>query len=96
MFYSIFLNTSPSLPAYPASLFCSLSLFLASQSLSLGMPLTNDNLQVAKSQAELDRAEAYAKDAKAAALKKVDEFDKKVEEGASKAKSGVSGWFGGK
>ncbi|KAJ4416254.1 hypothetical protein N0V82_006858 [Gnomoniopsis sp. IMI 355080] len=62
---------------------------------------------VAKSQAELQKAEsqakayakdaeAYAKDTKAAALKKVDEFDKKVEQEASKAKSGVSSWFGGK
>ncbi|KAL6815587.1 hypothetical protein GGI42DRAFT_111922 [Trichoderma sp. SZMC 28013] len=40
-------------------------------------------------------AEAYAKDAKAEALKAVDKFDQKVEEGASKAKSGISGWFGG-
>lgn len=29
-------------------------------------------------------------------MKKVDEFDKKVEDGAAKAKSGVSSWFGGK
>jgi hypothetical protein len=36
-------------------------------------------------------AEAYAKDAKAEALKAVDKFDHKVEEGTSKAK----GWFGG-
>ncbi|KAI1402288.1 hypothetical protein F4819DRAFT_291784 [Hypoxylon fuscum] len=52
-----------------------------------------------KTQAELQRAaadaEAYAKDAKNAALKKVDEFDKKVETEASKAKSGISSWFGG-
>lgn len=40
--------------------------------------------------------EAYAKDAKAEALKAVDKFDQKVEEGAAKAKSGISGWFGGK
>ncbi|OLN85906.1 hypothetical protein CCHL11_05366 [Colletotrichum chlorophyti] len=40
--------------------------------------------------------EAYAKDAKAEALKKVDQFDKKVEDGAAKAKSGISSWFGGK
>ncbi|EMR65282.1 putative calcofluor white hypersensitive protein [Eutypa lata UCREL1] len=49
--------------------------------------------------AELSRSaaegEAYAKNAKDAALKKVDEFDKKVEAEASKAKSGVSSWFGG-
>ncbi|KAI0387089.1 hypothetical protein F5Y04DRAFT_275548 [Hypomontagnella monticulosa] len=52
-----------------------------------------------KTQAELQKAaadaEAYAKDAKAAAMKKVDEFDKKVEAEASKAKSGISSWFGG-
>ncbi|KAI0144174.1 hypothetical protein F4776DRAFT_462811 [Hypoxylon sp. NC0597] len=52
-----------------------------------------------KTQAELQKAkneaEAYAKDAKSAALKKVDEFDKKVETEASKAKSGISSWFGG-
>ncbi|KAI6092196.1 hypothetical protein F4821DRAFT_159065 [Hypoxylon rubiginosum] len=52
-----------------------------------------------KTQAELAKArqetEAYAKDAKAAALKKVDEFDRKVETEASKAKSGISSWFGG-
>ncbi|KAI1762619.1 hypothetical protein GGR53DRAFT_500942 [Hypoxylon sp. FL1150] len=52
-----------------------------------------------KTQAELQKVaqetEAYAKDAKAAAMKKVDEFDRKVENEASKAKSGVSSWFGG-
>ncbi|KAI0164515.1 hypothetical protein GGR52DRAFT_575868 [Hypoxylon sp. FL1284] len=51
-----------------------------------------------KTQAELQRAaketEAYAKDAKAAAMKKVDEFDKKVENEAAKAKSGIGSWFG--
>ncbi|KAJ6789641.1 hypothetical protein PWT90_08273 [Aphanocladium album] len=41
-------------------------------------------------------AEAYVKDAKAEALKAVDKFDKTVEDGASKAKSGISSWFGGK
>jgi hypothetical protein len=51
---------------------------------------------VNKSQAELHKAEAYAKDTKAAALKKVDEIDRKVEAEASKAKSGISSWFGGK
>ncbi|KAH6609544.1 hypothetical protein Trco_002890 [Trichoderma cornu-damae] len=40
-------------------------------------------------------AEAYAKDAKSEALKAVDKFDQKVEDGAAKAKSGISGWFGG-
>ncbi|ROV98612.1 hypothetical protein VSDG_04219 [Cytospora chrysosperma] len=55
---------------------------------------------VAKSQAELHKAkveaEAYARDAKAATLKEIDQFDKKVEQGASKAKSDISSWFGGK
>ncbi|KAI1495069.1 hypothetical protein F5X96DRAFT_614511 [Biscogniauxia mediterranea] len=54
---------------------------------------------VAKTQAELQKAqadaEARSKDAKDAALKKVNEFDKKVEDEASKAKSGLSSWFGG-
>merc|ERR1711988_251605 len=36
--------------------------------------------------------ESYAKDAKAEALKSIDKFDQKVEEGSAKAK----GWFGGK
>jgi hypothetical protein len=40
-------------------------------------------------------AEAFAKDARAEAIKKVDQFDAKVEEGAAKAKSGISSWFGG-
>ncbi|EJP67635.1 calcofluor white hypersensitive protein [Beauveria bassiana ARSEF 2860] len=43
-----------------------------------------------------DHAEAYVKDARAEALKAVDKFDKTVENGASKAKSGISSWFGGK
>ncbi|XXH03658.1 hypothetical protein Hte_010063 [Hypoxylon texense] len=59
----------------------------------------NPDRQLSKTQAELQRAkqetEAYAKDAKAAALKKVDEFDRKVEADAAKAKSGISSWFGG-
>jgi hypothetical protein len=64
-------------------------------------------LQTEKARAETAKGEAYAKDLKADALKKVDEFDRatlkkvdqfdrKVEEGASKAKSGLSSWFGGK
>merc|ERR1711868_179223 len=36
--------------------------------------------------------ESYAKDAEAEALKGIDKFDQKVEEGSAKAK----GWFGGK
>ncbi len=41
-------------------------------------------------------AEAYAKGAKADALKKIDEIDRKVEEGSAKAKGTISSWFGGK
>ena len=40
-------------------------------------------------------AEAYAKEARAEAIKSVNKFDEKVEEGAAKAKSGISSWFGG-
>ena len=29
-------------------------------------------------------------------MKKIDDFDKKVEDGTAKAKSGISSWFGGK
>ncbi|KAJ2971711.1 hypothetical protein NQ176_g7557 [Zarea fungicola] len=48
-----------------------------------------------KAQAARDNAQAYVKDAKAEAIKAVDKFDKTVEDGAAKAKSGISGWFGG-
>lgn len=40
--------------------------------------------------------EAYAKAAKADTLKKIDQFDRKVEEDASKAKGYLSSWFGSK
>ncbi|EJT80401.1 hypothetical protein GGTG_00401 [Gaeumannomyces tritici R3-111a-1] len=50
----------------------------------------------ANAKAEAAKLEAYARDAKAGAMKKVDEFDRKVEDGAAKAKGGISGWFGGK
>jgi len=53
-----------------------------------------------KARAELGKAEAkfdqYRKDASKDALKKIDELDRKVEEGTAKAKSGISSWFGGK
>lgn len=56
--------------------------------------------QLSKTEAELSKAradaEAYSKDTKNAALKKINEFDNKVEAEASKAKSGISSWFGGK
>lgn len=62
------------------------------------MPLPKN--QLSRTEAELSKAkaeaEAYTKDAKAATLKKIDELDKKVENEASKAKSGISSWFGGK
>ncbi|RYP53045.1 hypothetical protein DL768_001900 [Monosporascus sp. mg162] len=52
-----------------------------------------------KSKAELQKAaaeaEAYAKETGDATMKKVNEFDKKVEAEASKAKGGLSSWFGG-
>jgi uncharacterized protein YicC (UPF0701 family) len=51
------------------------------------------NRDVSKAKSE---AEAYAKGAKADAFKKIDEFDRKVEDGASKGKSYVSSWFGSK
>ena len=63
-------------------------------------PLFSPFLQVNNAKADLSKAksetEAYAKAAKADAMKKVDQFDKKVEDGAAKAKSGISSWFGGK
>ncbi|KAH8768332.1 hypothetical protein F5883DRAFT_554382 [Diaporthe sp. PMI_573] len=55
---------------------------------------------LAKTQAELQKgkegATAYARDAKNATIQEIDKFDKKVEEKASQAKSGISSWFGGK
>ncbi|KAK6076126.1 hypothetical protein SCUP234_00264 [Seiridium cupressi] len=54
--------------------------------------VSKSQAEIAKAQAE---AEAYAKDVKASTLKKVDEFDRKVETEAAKAKSGISSWFGG-
>ncbi|KAI0472886.1 hypothetical protein GGR56DRAFT_652336 [Xylariaceae sp. FL0804] len=50
----------------------------------------------AKTQSELQRAEEYAKETKDAAMKKINETDKKVEAKAAEAKSGISSWFGGK
>ncbi|KAK4236728.1 hypothetical protein C8A03DRAFT_16649 [Achaetomium macrosporum] len=51
----------------------------------------NRDLSKAKSETE-----AYAKDTKAEALKKIDQFDRTVEEKAAKSKSYLSSWFGGK
>jgi len=56
--------------------------------------------QTDKARAELTKAEGkfeqYRKDAGNEAMKKIDEADRKIEEGAAKAKSGISSWFGGK
>ncbi|KAG5952965.1 hypothetical protein E4U53_007355 [Claviceps sorghi] len=41
------------------------------------------------------QTEAYVKDAKSEAIRAVDKFDHTVEDGAAKAKSGISSWFGG-
>ncbi|KAH7011536.1 hypothetical protein EDB80DRAFT_681524 [Ilyonectria destructans] len=60
------------------------------QSLSPRIAEADKQASIAKS-----NAEAFAKDAKADALKAVDKFDQKVEEGASKAKGGISSWWGG-
>jgi len=49
-----------------------------------------------KARAELQKAEAYGKDAKDSAMKKINEMDRSVEKEAAKAKSGISSWFGGK
>ncbi|KAK7931702.1 hypothetical protein PG985_002414 [Apiospora marii] len=52
-----------------------------------------------KTQADIAKlkadAEAYGKDLKQDALKKVDDFDRKVESKTAEAKSGISSWFGG-
>lgn len=54
------------------------------------------NQQTDKARAELAKAEQYSKDAKNQTLQKINEADRKIEDGASKAKSGISSWFGGK
>jgi len=51
---------------------------------------------VDKARAEAVKVEQYGKDTKSEALKKIDQADRKIEEGAAKAKSGISSWFGGK
>ena len=57
-------------------------------------------VQIAAADREFSKAkseaEAYAKGAKADTLKKINEFDRKVEEGSAKAKGTISSWFGGK
>ncbi|KAH8782511.1 hypothetical protein BGZ57DRAFT_758666 [Hyaloscypha finlandica] len=51
---------------------------------------------VDKARIEAAKVEQYGKDAKNDALKKIDAADRKIEAEASKAKSGISSWFGGK
>ena len=51
------------------------------------------NRDISKAKSE---TEAYAKAAKADTLKKIDEFDRKVEDGAAKSKGYLSSWFGSK
>ncbi|KAL2175830.1 uncharacterized protein P884DRAFT_293333 [Thermothelomyces heterothallicus CBS 202.75] len=51
------------------------------------------NRDISKAKSE---TEAHAKAAKADALKKIDEFDRKVEDSAAKGKSYLSSWFGSK
>ncbi|KAK4109453.1 hypothetical protein N656DRAFT_783040 [Canariomyces notabilis] len=51
------------------------------------------NRETSKAKSE---AESYAKAAKADTLKKIDQFDHKVEEKAAQGKSWFSSWFGGK
>ena len=57
-------------------------------------------MQVDRAKAEAAKAEgkfeAYSKEAKHDALKAIDNADRKIEDGAAKAKSGISSWFGGK
>lgn len=65
---------------------------------SLGNNTDNDNKQVSQADktysSTKSQAEALAKDTKAEALKKIDQFDRTVEQKAAEAKSGVSSWFG--
>ncbi|CZT01730.1 uncharacterized protein RAG0_09209 [Rhynchosporium agropyri] len=55
---------------------------------------------VEKSKAELAKAEGkfdqYRKEASAETMKKIDAADRKIENKAAEAKSGISSWFGGK
>jgi hypothetical protein len=62
--------------------------------------LADPTQQTDKARADLAKAEGkfeqYRKDTANDALKKIDAADRKIEEGAAKAKSGISSWFGGK
>ncbi|KAL1839331.1 hypothetical protein VTJ49DRAFT_1627 [Mycothermus thermophilus] len=49
------------------------------------------NRDISKAKSE---TESYAKAAKSDALKKIDELDRKIEDGAAKSKSYFSSWFG--
>jgi hypothetical protein len=52
--------------------------------------------QTDKAKQEVANAESKLEQYRKDAGKKIDAADRKVEEGAAKAKSGVSSWFGGK
>lgn len=57
----------------------------------------NRDLSKAKHETEAyaKQTEAFARQTKADALRKIDEFDRTVEEKAAKSKSYLSSWFGG-
>ncbi|KAK4463476.1 hypothetical protein QBC42DRAFT_345518 [Cladorrhinum samala] len=59
--------------------------------LDSAMNTINHDLSKAKRETE-----AYAKQTKAETMKKIDDFDRTVEEKAAKSKSYLSGWFGSK
>lgn len=58
--------------------------------------LTLPRTQTEKARAELAKAEGKFEEYRKDAGKKIDQADRKVEAEASKAKSGISSWFGGK
>jgi vacuolar-type H+-ATPase subunit H len=76
-----------------AALSCTLSTLKYSVLTTIKTQVETVNRDIAKAKSE---TESYAKAAKADTLKKIDEFDRKVEEGASKSKSYLSSWFGSK
>ncbi|KAI9861561.1 MAG: hypothetical protein M1813_005171 [Trichoglossum hirsutum] len=54
-----------------------------------------DDTRAKKNSVE-SKADQYRKDVGAELQQTIDQVDRKVEEGASKAKGGISSWFGGK
>ncbi|KAG9229241.1 hypothetical protein BJ875DRAFT_475434 [Amylocarpus encephaloides] len=51
---------------------------------------------IEKAKGEAAKTEQYGKDLGKDARNTIDEADRKIEEGAAKAKGGLSSWFGGK